>query len=291
MPLYTRRNNELVQMLDGDFQRRYDAALHWANACSCVQALPGLRGLWPFGAMDNVGPGNAIDQSGHGHTLAINGNPLFNYSILRPYCQLDGTGDYFSTVDAADFDILGTEAYVTVSRRGIAMGGWFYCTALPDGVIVPWSGLITKWNVGVSQSYMLYLLPTGAVRGIIEDGAGNQDSVTSTNTIGVDEWFFAGFTWTGTTGTYTTMSAWLSDLDEPDGLVRTDGVPVRAAIRNSTADFCIGGTHGGARLLTGYVSMCWLSAMCLNEWDAVNAAPVDAIVWSVFQQTRALYGI
>ena len=85
------------------------------------------------------------------------------------------------------------------------------------------------------------------------------------------------------------MSVWVSDRDEPDGLHRNDFVPTRANIRNSTADFCIGGYHGGARLLTGYVSMCWLSAMCLT--GIVGTDVTDALVFSVFQQQRALFGV
>lgn len=286
MPFYTQRNNELVQLLAGDFQRRYEPNFAYVNACSAALALPGLRGFWPFGTFDSNG--DAYDQSSHGHHLTYNGEqpgPLYNYAMLRPYAQLDGTGDYFSRADAADFDILGTETYVTASRQGITLGGWFYLSVLPGAAT--YDVLMSKWNPAVSQSYMLRVLDTGQISGVIEDAVGNQDTVVSTHTVSIDEWFFAAFTWSGT-GAATTESVWVSDLDQPDGIERTDDTPVRANIRNSTADFVIGGQHGGNRLITGYVSMCWLSTMCLTGISGTDV--LDAHVWSVFQQQRALYG-
>lgn len=283
MPLYTQRNNELVQLLAGDFQRRYEPNFAWVNACACISALPGLRGFWPMSTFDSNA--DAYDQSGHGHTLTAMNTPQYVYWMLAPFVSL-ASGDYLRRLDEADLDIIGTETYVPTAWRGIALGGWFYATTLAT------SGLITKWvggasGPGANQSYLLSLNAAGTVTGTISDAAGNLDSVTSTSATLVDEWFFAAFTWSGT-ASYNTMSVWISDLAQPDGLNRVDAATARASIRNSTADFCVGGFSGGTSTLAGRASMCWLCAMCHTPVSGGNV--VDALVSSVFQQTRALYG-
>lgn len=269
-----RRNAEMVELLRTDFQHRDEANFAWRAAVSEIQTIPMVRGAWPMSAVN--GTPAVLDLSGQGRTLTYNGNPLFNAYGLAPYINLDGTGDYLSRADEAGLDVLGTETYVTSSRRGVALGGWFWADALGGT-----QALISKWDeAGNQRSYNLTLNAGGTVTGRISDdgtyAAGHYDNLTSSNTISAEEWFFAAFTWSGTGGN-TTMSIWLNGT-------RTDGVPARAAIFNGTADFCIGAYHGGLSLLDGRASLCWLAASCL--------APVpanDVLGFSLYQQARRMY--
>lgn len=264
------RNAELVGLLNGDFQHRNEANFAW-RAHAAHLAIPGLRGYWPISAFNSVGA--VWDQSGNGRQLTNNGDPKFSAYDLAPYIILDGAGDYLSRADEAGLRVTGLETYVLTARRGIALGGWFYSSSLGAT-----QGLITKW--GAQRAYSLELNPAGSISARLSDdgtyGVGHHDDITSSNTIGADEWFWAAFTWSGT-GASTSMSIWLNGT-------RTDGVPTLAQIFIANADFVIGGFHGGASLLTGYASMCWLSAMCITP-----DPDEDTLGFSLYQQMRRLF--
>jgi len=268
------RNAEMVDLLKADFQHRSEANFAWKSACSAHMAIPGLRGFWPMSAFDSNG--DCYDQSGHGHTLTYNGSSIYGLQDLAPYIYFDGTGDYLNRTDEADLDITGTESYVYGQWWGVSLGGWFLADALGAN-----QGLIGKWNAGGNQrSYAIRLNAAGNVLGQISDdgtnAAGHHDQVTSSNSINTGEWFFAAFTWTPD-GTKDSMSIWLNET-------RTDGDPILNSIFNSSADFVIGGQHGGTALLTGHASMCWLSAMCITP-DPTE----DTLGFSLYQQVRRLF--
>ena len=261
-----KRNDEMVNLLGADFQRRHEGGFAWRTACSMFQALPGLRGFWPMSAFDSSG--NAYDQSGHGHTLTYNGNPRYDFDGLAPYIRFDGTGDYLSRADEADLDILGTETYVAAGHRGITLGGWFR----PENVTNTMS-LISKW---APANFSYILQADGAAGGdpvifyMSDDGA-NTSSASSTTGFSANEWqFMAGRFNDALTGKE--LAVWLNDE-------MTSAASARASIFNGNADFNISGNNSGSNLLTGRASMCFLCAVALH----------DSTVWNIYQQTRALF--
>ena len=240
----------------------------WWGVLSAFLALPGLRGFWPMSVFD--GSGNAIDVSGHGHTLTYNGNPTYNVTGLAPYLALDGTGDYLSKADDEDLDILGTEAYVGIP--GLTLGGWFYSTDTTNS-----RGAMSKWDsTGPQRSYALLL--GGAVEGdpvlfYISDDGTNTDNVVSSVGYSASTWtFIAGRFDDSDTGAE--QAVWVN-------ATKTTDTTARAAAFNSTADFLIGGRHGGNDLMTGRASLCFLCA----------AAVPDNTISLLYQCSRGLFGV
>jgi len=276
-----KRNDEMVDLLAADFQRRYEMQFALANACSMFQQLPGLRGFWPMSAC-TAGAANAIDQSGHAHHLTRAGNPIYGLDLitdrsLAAYLRFDGTGDYLSRADEANLDITGTESYfasqasTSGAARGLTLGGWFRPELDTANEL-----LISKWGVAGQRSYNLRV--AGAVAGdpvtfyICDDGT-NTDRVDSTTGYTVDTWqFMAGRFNDGDTGME--LAVWLNDE-------QTTAATARASIFNSTAPFNISGSNNGSALYTGRASLCFLCA----------AALPDVVLWTLYQQTRALFGV
>lgn len=261
-----RRNSAMISTLSGEFQRRYEAAFAWKSACSAFLALPGLRGFWPMSSFNEAG--NAYDLSGQGRTLTNVSTSLYNYDALAPYIEFDGTADYLRRADEAGLDILGTEAYVNAAARGLTLGGWFWIDTTTGTTQTFMSKLS---GVGVNRSYYLvYLDPAATVQFAIEaTGGAGITSVTSVATVSFQGWYFLA-------GRFDTPNhtAWVNDV------ARTvAGGP--AGINNSGADFDIGAWQGPNDLLDGRASLCFLCAAALS----------DAMVLSLFHQTRAAFGI
>ena len=100
----TVRNDELMSIFDGEYQRRWEPNFAIANAIPTLSSLPALRGLWPMSG-NNTTPG-VLDISGNGLTLT-NVTGQHTISGLAPCIRLDGANDYLWAADAANFDILG----------------------------------------------------------------------------------------------------------------------------------------------------------------------------------------
>jgi len=268
-----KRNDELVNMLSADLQRRYESGFAWRTACSMFQALPGLRGFWPMSAF-GAGTIPVYDQSGNGRQLTYNGNPVFGSGSglsggLAPWIRFDGTGDYLSRADEAGLDILGTETYVDVP--GLTLGGWFRPENITNGM-----GLISKWGASGQYSYILTAAGNVAndpVQFTISDDGTNFDTATSANGYSANTWqFMAGRFNDAATGAE--LAVWLNDD-------QTTNNTARNAIFNGNADFNISGSNSGSNLLTGRASLCFLCACALH----------DSVVWALYQHTRSLFGV
>lgn len=262
-----KRNDELVNMLAGDLQRRYESSFAWRTACSMFQALPGLRGFWPMGVV--AGGGEARDQSGLNRILSYNGNPVYDYDGLIPFIRFDGTGDYLSRTDEAENSITGTESYI--GTPGLTLGGWFR----PEDDATAQS-LISKWGGVGNYSYSLSL--QGGVAGdpvyfTMSDDGTNTSSVASTTGYSASTWqFVAGRFNDSNTGEE--LAVWLNDE-------MTTAATARASIFDGNGDFNISGQNSGSNLYTGRASMCFLCACALD----------DATVWAIYQLTRALFRV
>ena len=260
------RNAQLIDPLSGEFQRRYEPNFAWKSACSAVMALPGLRGFWPMSAFESGG--NAFDQSGNGRTLTYNGNPTYNYDGLAPYIDLDGTGDYLSRADEAGLDILGTEAYINATERGLSMGIWIYPTAV--GAL---QAIIGKWDAGGNQrSYLIDLSAGNNFRAHVSVDGTADTLVTSTGTVAADNWYYVEMTYDPSTRLAINVN----------GTITQNVAAIPASIFNSNAQFNTGAQdNGGANLLTGRISMHFLCAIYHT----------DPLTQSVFHHTRAMYGV
>ena len=212
--------------------------------------------------------GEAIDVSGHDLHLTYTGNPVYGYQGLAPYIAFDGTGDYLSRTDTANLDISGTETIYDPSVRGLTFGGWFY-----RSVAGTEHSLISKWNTYLTnqRSYMLYVNSSDQVVFSVSTDGTSVVSVTHTETIATNQWtFIAGRFKPGSE-----LKIWKNLT------ARTNTTGIPASIFNSTANFNVGAyANGSLGLFTGRASLCFLSAMYLNDYFITN----------FYHQTRALFG-
>lgn len=235
----------------------------WRSAVGATLNLPGLRGCWPMSGFDSAG--DATDMGGLAHHLTYNGNPTYNYDNLVPYIDLDGTGDFLSHIDHADFDILGTETYVASAARGLTVGGWFWTDTLAV------QGLLTK-SSGVAAASAYELFQFGVGGGIsfqINNGAVATASGATAGAV-INTWFFAA----GRYDPSTEVKAWMNTSTS------TNAVGIPAAINNSALPLNIGGFNG-TLLLDGRASLCWICAEQLS----------DAIITAYYENARAAYGL
>lgn len=269
MPLQV-RNAELVALLAGDLQARYEPQFAWKSAASLHQMLPGLRGFWPTSSVTEAGA--LVDLSGQSHGLTLNGNPLFRRYYLPPIVALDGTGDYFSDPGGVGSwcDITGGETYININVRGVTVGGWFYFGNAAGAT----EFMISKWDIGgAEKSYALWRTAAGAIQfGVSDDGA-NVQTVATTGTPAADEWFWAAGRYDDATEE---IDVWYNTETVNQALAGWGGT-----LRSNTTDFLIGGRHGGSDLMTGYISQAFTCA----------ASVPDSTLGQVFQQTRAMYGV
>jgi hypothetical protein len=232
--------------------------------------LPGLRGFWP---MSSIGvAGQAIDLQGLGNHLTLNGNPLFNYSGLIPYCDYDGTGDFHSITDAASgnaFDILGNESYIDTGVQGLTVGGWFYFDRNTNA-----EALIAKADgvVNANRNYDLFY------RG---DAGGDPAQFNVAN--GAVAYTVTGIT-TIPTATWTFIAGRFIPSTSVDvftnSIIATNAVAIPATINNSTADLNIAARNGGS-LLDGRASMCFICTVSLG----------NVLLRSLYNQTRQLFQV
>lgn len=248
-----------VQELSARFQRRYEAQFAWKSSCSVSQVIPGSRGSWP---MSVISSGSAIDISDLENNLSPTNAPTFGYDGLAPYVQFDGINQTLVHIDAADFDIIGNEAYVI--NNGLTMGGWFYA----DASLIT-TQLMGKGAAGLAGCYGLQFLATGAVITALTNGAA-LEQVTSANVIADSTWFYAVVQWNPSTE----HAVWLNRT-------KTTGGSALAVLQNNAVAFQIGAYNGVNLPFPGRASHCWLSCNFLS----------DAIIASIFEQQRALFGV
>lgn len=261
------RNDEMVSLLSADFQPRYEPNFAWKSACSSFLVLLGLRGFWPFSSFNESG--NAYDLSGQGRTLTMQNDPAYNYYNLAPYVDLDGSNDWFDRTDEVGLDISGTEIFVTGTVQGLTIGGWFWTDTL--GVT---KGFAAKWNdSGVNQrAYLLYLQGSTNTARFAVSTDGTAIAAVTGASISASNWYFiVGRFTTSTDVEIFVNGTWYSLGSGP------------ATVFDSNADLNIGAYNNGqaSTRLNGRASLCFLCA----------AALPDAVVGSLWHQTRAMFGV
>jgi hypothetical protein len=265
-----RRNDQMVSLLGADFQLRYEPNFAWKSACAQYQALCALRGFWPMSAQIHTSQTDYVTDVACNFHLTNVSVSKHGYDRLIPYVVFDGTSDYLCYVDDAQFDVIGNEANVVVP--GLTVVGWFY----PESGEEDQQALIAKWGGDGNKSYMLDIRTTAGfpVRFHISDDGTNFDSVSLDGYI-QDDWnFFAGRFNDADAGTE--LKVWINESN-------TTAATARNTIHNGGAHFTIGAAYDGTLYypLNGRASLCAVCASALS----------DVQVWSLYQQTRAMFGI
>lgn len=264
---------DLVRQVD-NLQRTVDGLVlpeMSRDMISPFQALPGLVGFWPMSSVQRS-TGNVADLGGQTRTLTYNGNPTYNiYNNLVPYLDLDGTGDFLSRADETDLDILGTETVFASGVRGLACGGYYWWD---NKDTVNGDGMLDKTDLVNQRSYELFSGTTPIFR--VSSNGTAVTTVTSTVTHTTSAWYFV-------VARYTPSTELAIFVSEPGGgltkTINTTSIP--ASIFNSTSQLEIGRINLAATALDGRVALQFLCA---------NALP-DALISSLFQQTRVLFGV
>jgi len=223
--------------------------------------------------MSGVGTaGQALDVSGLGNHLAANGDPQFSYENLAPIAILDGN-DYFSITDATSgsaFDFIGTaaaEPYIAAAALGMTLNIWVKFDNAPGAN----ENIISKWAGAGTRSYQLRRLAAGGINfRVSSDGTNVAATVTSVAT-------FAANTWIEIAARF---------IPGVEVALFTNGTKETAAtatasLFNTAADFVIGANSVGATPVTGRVSS---ASACIEQHS-------DALAGSVFEQTRAMFGV
>ncbi len=267
------RNPELVDILRTDFQHRNEPNFAWKSAVSALQALPGLIAAWPMSAvrLDNA-TDRARDVSGAGYHLTAVNTVVFLNNGLAPYARFGGTNEYLSRADggAANWaDVRGNEAHIHSSIRGVTVGGWFYSSSVAAGQ----DGFISKYDAaGDQRSFLLR-----------RDAANAQFYVSANGiaSLGPAQYAISANAWHFIAGRYesdvaaATLTIWV------DGDIGTAAIGAVPTLFDSTAAFEIADYDAGNFPLDGRSS---LNFFCQCAVD-------DAIIFSFFQQTRAMFGV
>jgi hypothetical protein len=161
----------------------------------------------------------------------------------------------------AGLDITGTESYVAGAARGLTLGGWFWQDAAA-------SFAVYTGKAGGTYAYLLYnpgpLSPGDNVRFQITDTTPTSYSVDgSLGGFNKWVWLVGRFTPSTELKLWCNLTTWTN----------TSGIP--ASIRTTTAGYDVGNS------LVGRASCCFVCAAALS----------DAILSSLYQQTRGAFGV
>jgi len=237
-----------------------------AEYVSTFSNLPGLRGLWYPGSMDQTGA--VYDQSGQGRTLTYNGNPIASYHAtqLVPRIFLDGTGDYFSRADEAGLDVLGTETYNSSAYRGLTLGGWF----LPTNVTGART-FMSKWTAaGNLRSWLLAMNGT-TISAYVSSNGTAVTQIDSTVAATISKAHFVCLRY----------SSFFTELAVFVNGTKTFMSTAPASIFNTSAALQIGATNVGTELFIGNWHMSFMCAIVLN----------DQHLKTLFTRTRLFFGV
>jgi hypothetical protein len=272
------RNADMVDLLRADFFARNEPNASWSHAVSDHMLLPALRGFWPMSA-NHAAVGQPIsyyvDDIGCDYDLAVVNNPLLRLGErgLPPTVQF--AGNNYLTYGAADLQhgILGTEANVLATQRGLSLGGWFKFTELA-GV----QGLISKWQSVISdeRAYRLYKDATHHIVFEISDDGIVSNLVQSTGTVAINTWYHC-------VGRFVPSRA----LDVYIDAAPTTAATAMVAIHNCTEPFEIGRTDRGNYFI-GEASLCWLAASM--AWDS-NASTRGVIPFALFEHSKRMFNV
>lgn len=226
--------------------------------------LPALRFL---GAGGLGSAGEWRDLSGNGMDLTYNGNPTMSYTTNgAPFWYYDGTGDWHSHADDANFDITGTETAVNAGVRGLTLGCWVYFINAAGAT----EGVMAKFAASEQRSYYIARRTTGVMRAIITTDGSTLFTMDTTATTAAGTWYFVASTFWPSVS----LNIWLNDTE----YTVAAGVP--ASVFNSNALFYIA-CENASNPMTGRVAFPFVCACALS----------DAQITRLYNRSRGLFGV
>lgn len=142
--------------------------------------LPGLAGYYPMGVRNGVG--HAVEHSGTGTNLLQTGTCPTGYDG-NAFVQLGNGTNFLGAVTV--YGIIGTEAWIDASLRGLTIGGWFMLDTSPTTQ----TGLVSKDVASPNRGYVLGLTSSNlAFFNVSGDGLTSL-SITGT-ALTVSQWHF-----------------------------------------------------------------------------------------------------
>jgi hypothetical protein len=267
------RNDQIVDILSGEFQKTNDGSFAWESLISSYIGLPFIRGFWPMTGVGATGQAQDLISNNH---LAGTNSPTFEVADgYIPCVQFElANSEYFNAADAADFDILGTETYIGSAFRGLTFGCWYKPESLPAIGGGQLSALVSKYFSGSNnRSYALWIESTtnNNVQAIVSSNGTAATSVehTVTNVV-VDEWRFIVARYKPSTS----LDVWL------DNAFTRNTTSIPASLFNSNASFRIS-SHDSTpqNFADGRMSMVFLCAGYLS----------DAEIRRLYYRTRPLF--
>lgn len=194
---------------------------------------------------------NRIIDIARGHDVIHNGTVDQGSYGMAPYIAYNGSSNY-STRSAGALKGLS----------GFTVGGWFQMT----------SGdfLVGVWQTAANQVWRLYVNVSAPTFYVSSTGANSFSVAAASITAGA--WYFVAARYTPSTE----LAIWLNDTKTTN----TTSIPA-SLYDSASANFSVGSDHGGSNLLTGKVSMLWMSHEPL----------ADNLLTLLFQMSRHLYGV
>lgn len=195
---------------------------------------------------------NRIIDVAHGHHLTMIGTVDQGSYGTAPYVAFNGSTDYARS-----------QAGVVKGINGLTCGGWFQMTSGDT--------LMSVWQESTNKVWKLYTFSTAPAFSVSDDGSA-EDGVFSSATITAGAWTFIAARYTPSTE----IAIWKGVTKT----VNTTSIPA-SLYDSATAEFVVGGIHGGSDLLTGKASMVWLTHEPLTDMQ----------IRTIYEMSRNLYGV
>jgi len=260
----------LAKQIDPYFIGKNDLVNRWGNVISSYMAIPGLRFFAPMSVIGATG--QAVDLALQ-NSLTNNANPLFTLGNpnLISWCQYNGTTQYHSIADNAAHDIIGNEAYIAPVTQGLTIGMWIRVLSTSSNGRFFAKGAST----GNVRAYSIRQNTTGQFLFDVSDNGTNVFAATDTSAFTLNQWYFLA----GRFDPSTEVKLWRGTSDGLTTFTNTTSIP--ATINNSATGLGIGAQADGTLFSNIRASLCFVSCQYLDDY----------FIFSLFEQTRVLYGV
>ena len=266
-----KRNDEMVDLLSPEFMSRNEEATARIAMLPMAINLPGLRGLWMYGSIDETS--QVFDHSEQNRTLSVqaNGSIAFGNHGCKPYVESSGSANnYLRRADEAGLDLTDE----------ISVYSWVWFDLDPSGFQL----YFCKWRETTPGQRSWYLARNSSGQAVfkVEDNVGS--AATLNNTVAPivpkEQWTFNAGTMKLSTGD---MDIFTSGLDGngKQRLYQRSATAVRNNLANSNADLTQFADGNGLSRLDGRLA-----------FTAIYAAKhEDYMVQQFYEFTKSLFGV
>lgn len=246
---------------------RNDLINRWGNVYGSWRFLPGTSAFWTMATFQRS-TGTVYDDSQNGKDLGYNGNPTFDtHNQFVGYCDFDGTGDFLSIADHADFDISGTETAVAAAKHGLTLVAFFKPDISQTTLICGKTGTAGSVN---DSAYALYQAGTNLTFRVRDSGDAANFDVSVNGVVTPGNWHFAA-------GRYipgSSIKVWCNRFTNSN----TTSIP--AALLTSNGAFQVANALAGV-YFDGGICLVHLSMM----------AHGDVVIAGLYEQAAVLFGL